>query len=39
MQNIVGQGKDISSRKAFLLSLSFVLASAMTYTVFGILAA
>lgn len=36
---IVGQGKDISSRKAFLLSLSFVLASAMTYTVFGILAA
>jgi len=36
---IVGQGKDISSRKAFMLSLSFVLASAVTYTVFGILAA
>ncbi len=36
---IVGQGKHISSRKAFLLSLSFVLASAATYTVFGILAA
>jgi len=36
---IVGQGKDISSRKAFMLSLSFVLASAITYTVFGILAA
>jgi len=36
---IVGQGKDITNRKAFLLSLSFVLASAVTYTVFGILAA
>lgn len=36
---IVGQGKDITHRKAFLLSLSFVLASAITYTVFGILAA
>ncbi|MCK5355768.1 MAG: thiol:disulfide interchange protein, partial [Methyloprofundus sp.] len=36
---IVGQGKDITHRKAFLLSLSFVLASAVTYTVFGILAA
>ncbi|MDF1583133.1 MAG: protein-disulfide reductase DsbD [Methyloprofundus sp.] len=36
---IVGQGKDISSRKAFMLSLSFVLASAITYTIFGILAA
>ncbi|BCG62527.1 MAG: thiol:disulfide interchange protein DsbD [Methyloprofundus sp.] len=36
---IVGQGKDVSTRKAFLLSLSFVLASAITYTVFGILAA
>ena len=36
---IVGQGKDITNRKAFFLSLSFVLASAVTYTVFGILAA
>ncbi|NOQ17324.1 MAG: protein-disulfide reductase DsbD [Methyloprofundus sp.] len=36
---IVGQGKDVSTRKAFLLSLSFVLASAITYTTFGILAA
>lgn len=36
---IVGQGKNITHRKAFFLSLSFVLASAVTYTVFGILAA
>lgn len=36
---IVGQGKDITQRKAFFLSLSFVLASAITYTVFGVLAA
>ncbi|GFO72400.1 thiol:disulfide interchange protein DsbD [Bathymodiolus japonicus methanotrophic gill symbiont] len=36
---IVGQGKDITHRKAFFLSLSFVLASAATYTVFGVLAA
>lgn len=36
---IVGQGEDITQRKAFLLSLIFVLASAITYTVFGILAA
>ncbi|NOQ15023.1 MAG: protein-disulfide reductase DsbD [Methyloprofundus sp.] len=36
---IVGQGKDITHRKAFFLSLSFVLASAITYTIFGILAA
>lgn len=36
---IVGQGKDITSRKAFFLSLSYVLAAAATYTVFGILAA
>ena len=35
---IVGQG-NISSRKAFLLSLSYVVASALTYMVFGILAA
>ena len=36
---IVGQGQSISTRKAFLLSLSYVTASALTYTVFGILAA
>jgi len=34
---IVGQGKDISTRKAFYLSLVYVLAMAMTYTVVGIL--
>lgn len=36
---IVGKGQHISSRTAFLLSLSYVLAGAVTYTVFGILAA
>ena len=36
---IVGQGKQITTSKAFLLSLCFVLASALTYTVLGILAA
>ena len=36
---IVGQGEDITTRKAFLLSLSYVLASALMYTLFGILAA
>ncbi|MGR8932782.1 MAG: protein-disulfide reductase DsbD [Gammaproteobacteria bacterium] len=36
---IVGQGKNIGTRRAFLLSLSYVLASAATYTVFGVLAA
>jgi thiol:disulfide interchange protein DsbD len=36
---IVGQGEHVSTRKAFLLSLSFVFASALTYTLFGILAA
>jgi len=36
---IVGQGKNISTTKAFSLSLSYVIASALTYTVFGILAA
>lgn len=34
---IVGQGEDISTRKAFYLSLVYVLAMAMTYTVVGIL--
>lgn len=36
---IVGQGDSVTPRKAFLLSLSYVLASAITYTAFGILAA
>jgi len=36
---IVGQGKNISTTKAFFLSLSYVIASAFTYTIFGILAA
>ena len=36
---IVGHGHHIGTRKAFLLSASFVLASALMYTVFGILAA
>lgn len=35
---IVGQGPNLSTRVAFWLSLSYVLASALTYTVFGILA-
>ena len=36
---IVGQGKNISTGKAFGLSLSYVIATALTYTVFGVLAA
>ena len=36
---IVGKGHKISTSRAFLLSLSYVVASAATYTVFGILAA
>ncbi len=36
---IVGQGDSVTTKKAFLLSLSYVFASALTYTVFGILAA
>jgi thioredoxin:protein disulfide reductase len=36
---IVGRGHSITTSRAFLLSLSYVLASAATYTVFGILAA
>ncbi len=34
---IVGQGANISTRKAFYLSLVYVLAMAMTYTIVGIL--
>jgi thiol:disulfide interchange protein DsbD len=36
---IVGQSKEINTRKAFLLSLAYVVASALMYTVFGVLAA
>ncbi len=36
---IVGHGHRIGTRRAFLLSLSYVVASALTYTVFGIFAA
>ncbi len=36
---IVGNGNRITTFRAFLLSLSYVVASAFTYTVFGILAA
>lgn len=36
---IVGHGDRIGTRKAFFLSLSYVFASALMYTVFGVLAA
>lgn len=36
---LVGHGDQVGTRKAFLLSASFVLASALMYTAFGILAA
>jgi thiol:disulfide interchange protein DsbD len=36
---IVGRGHNITTTRAFLLSLSYVVASAITYTVFGVLAA
>jgi thiol:disulfide interchange protein DsbD len=36
---IVGHGHRLSTGRAFLMSLSYVVASALTYTVFGILAA
>jgi thiol:disulfide interchange protein DsbD len=36
---IVGHGNRITTTRAFLLSLSYVIASALTYTVFGIIAA
>jgi len=35
---IAGQGRDITPRKAFVLSLVYVLAMALTYTVAGVLA-
>ena len=36
---IVGHGNHITTTRAFLLSLSYVIASALTYTIFGIIAA
>ncbi len=36
---IVGHGNRISTSRAFFLSLSYVVASAFTYTLFGVLAA
>jgi len=36
---IVGHGNHITTTRAFLLSLSYVIASALTYTVFGMIAA
>ncbi|MFI3137550.1 MAG: protein-disulfide reductase DsbD [Methylococcaceae bacterium] len=36
---IVGKGREVTTLTAFLLSLSYVVASALTYTVFGVLAA
>lgn len=36
---IVGHGKDLSSRKAFLLSLSYVLSMSVTYAVVGAMVA
>ncbi|MEQ1485705.1 protein-disulfide reductase DsbD [Methyloglobulus sp.] len=36
---IVGRGHNITTARAFLLSLSYVVASAFTYTIFGVLAA
>jgi len=35
---IVGHGDKLTTRKAFFLSLSYVLASAITYAIFGVLA-
>ncbi len=35
---IVGQGKDITTRKSFILSLVYVLAMAFTYTIAGVFA-
>jgi thiol:disulfide interchange protein DsbD len=35
---IVGQGKDITTAKAFSISLTYVLAMAMTYTLVGLVA-
>ena len=36
---IIGQGKEVSTRRAFLLSSSYVMAMALTYTAAGVTAA
>jgi len=35
---IVGQGEEISTKKSFMLSLSYVLGTALTYTIMGAMA-
>ncbi|MGR9046822.1 MAG: cytochrome c biogenesis protein CcdA, partial [Gammaproteobacteria bacterium] len=35
---IVGHGDKLSTSRAFFLSLTYVIATALTYTVFGVLA-
>jgi thiol:disulfide interchange protein DsbD len=35
---IAGQGKDITTRQAFMLSLAYVLAMALTYAIVGVIA-
>lgn len=35
---VVGQGSSLNTHRAFWLSLSYVFASALTYTIFGVLA-
>ncbi len=35
---IIGHGKEINTSKAFILSLTYVISSALTYTIFGIFA-
>jgi len=35
---IIGQGARLTTQRAFVLSLGYVLASAVTYTIFGVLA-
>lgn len=35
---IVGQGEDLTTRRAFIMSLTYVLAMALTYTVAGVIA-
>ena len=35
---IIGQGKDVSTKKSFMLSLAYVLGTALTYAIMGALA-
>lgn len=35
---IVGQGEDLTTRRAFIMSLTYVLAMALTYTIAGVIA-